>query len=333
MTKDFVECDGVEIYVRKPINTINVPVINHPNLVSLTDNQAEVDEFFNAYDDESLRVYLINGIYTSCDSLDMYFCDYCESEIVEAKYTQDNAEHFLEYFRCYDCHRNMCSSCHEAINQSDSTASECVDHVLERRNLFENMRPECNQCEEYVPEASIVYSNNILSENGKHICIETCNADEQYNLCENCADECIELIKIHNLVPWRYHMGDNKWYGFGSMLDWYPIARDIIDQRSPTLGIDRNDRNGGYILFNYNADSPYCGDIALLTSDDHCRSGFYRTTCTLSKIIEYLSAPRIIDRKNPGKSDSEDMIGGEHVDLKKTITNLMEELGMDVYYG
>ena len=65
-------------------------------------------------------------------------------------------------------------------------------------------------------------------------------------------------------------------YEFGSLLDWVPLIYDEC---------------GNMILFNYNKDSKYVGRLALVSTDNFGRMGFFITNknTELKKLLEFLN--------------------------------------------
>lgn len=192
----------------------------------------------------------------------------------------DHDYDFNDYDECSYCKdlcRNDTRFCHECKSimcnycyeeKLKDNRSTCFQHVEQIKLMPEPVR--CNNCE---------ISSKIRDG------LWLCDRENDTDYCPNCQKESRPGIPI------KYDLEPNL-VKFGSYLDWIPLYRH---------------RDGHYVLYNVNQDSPSYHKLALGCVDKKGLEGVFVTDYSLTEIYDLCN--------------------------KSTIPDVLQKLGHEIYYG
>ena len=312
----FDEDEGSYVYAQIPHTYADIPnLVQQPNVNGLEImSLKQVEDYFNDILNSGTRIKVINGMRTDMDQ-DSMFCDYCNTQILECNRDQ--------YYYCWTCHKDMCNLCYGETDaniakqngaihfeQRCEALATCRTHHLQKRKIIMNFYGcYCDLCSKQL-NSGLLWSN-----------IRYVGQYSRSDVCESCSSSAdgIKFITDNKLEKLECGNSLLEWWNltqFGSILDWVPLYKD---------------KEYNMILLNCNKKSNLVGRLALVSTDDHGRNGYYTlpVNWTLSKTLETI--------KNYHENEIVDEDGckleGWDAFYNIPIKRLMSDLKMEVHYG
>lgn len=182
--------------------------------------------------------------------------------------------------RCNECEKSMCGLCYFERDAESAKGTKkyalrkealdrCFKHEEEgKMSIIPDARRHayCDSCGETIGLAAVSYD-------------PTSDTD----ICTRCAPD-FDFSTFKKRIDFPdcsdSESGSDVNDGFGSLGEWYPI---YVGGRSED---DEFEQDGTYVLQNVRTDSVLHGEIAVVTYDNHGRSGFYRIKGKFDKFAE-----------------------------------------------
>lgn len=315
------------IVLRKPTSLDAVPIID-PSLINnkyVTVNTNEsILRYFNILRND-MNIRYMNGLSMGNDN----YCNYCH----------DNIETDWQY--CCHCYRNMCSLCQSETSEEIALKHDAKNYKVRERALNECRSCnrfqkrywtkscyydlQCDVCQSYMNENKPYYSCKDEKLVTYDICMPCYDTNPQAK--EDVAKKSMSLKEVNCTAVFKNTH-------FNSMLYWFPVV---------------DDNEGCSVLVNLNPHDENYKKVCLLSCDNHGRLGYYiiyNKEYTLDTVLQKIKT--ICDR---GTYEYEEMeldreenekryykcvtktaeIGSQH--HSSPIQLLMQDLGMEVYYG
>jgi hypothetical protein len=299
----FVDDEDSYIYTAIPEYS-KVPSVELVDGLQLME-QEDIDRYFTDILNSNCRIKLINGIPTNMDFTCLY-CDYCGTSIED------------KFYYCWICHKDMCNLCYGEtdadIAQSNGAKNYelrrealdvCRKHNLQERSISLQIC-YCDICGASLSEGDLWTNAKLGNYDRKDVCCECAETDEGKALIST---DKLEKVHYDLLQTWNYS-------NFGSLLDWIPIYRDV---------------EYNMILINCNKNSSLVGTFALMSNDDHGRSGYYTLSkdWSLEKIQESLREYH----NNQAHDEHGNKLSGWDEFYNLPIKRLMTQHNMEIHYG
>lgn len=252
------------ICVRRPARYDATPLADVESAPFLEPMPPEdVEKHWRSILDGDMRVACLNGIVIHDDGMSAIYCDYCRTRCAGTDYCRPRFEH---YYICATCGMDMCALCYEEKSEAIALANgaknwrmreeklnACRAHGL--KHVTEMGFSICDICGEPIAEGR--WRRCVVSEDPLET-VDLCSA------CEPTAASARAMDFEHHARGGLFRCDAS---GFGSMLDWIPVAADA--------GHGDASHGAGIVLLNLNPDSPSFRHVALAVADDHGRTGFF----------------------------------------------------------
>ncbi len=267
--------------------------------------------------------YIKNVVDRGDGRIMMVWCSYCKIDLNRKD----------DYHHCYDCDKNMCKLCFEETSEEIA-----INNFLD---IWRSRKDKVKACRQH-ELSSVKLTRGIPIKDSEGMSFRNCDVCEKYfdvnvdkylyfdgktdyDMCETCADteDGQNIIKEKKLEKTEFNLCVDV-TDFGSMCDWIPLYVD----------------DGNTIYMCLNKDSKHYRKIALSSTDDHGREGYFmvrKIEHDLAYILEKCREYSI--KKNREESDEEGEEESEVEDdesdeyCSMPIKRVMEDFNMQTHYG
>lgn len=253
-TSDYILIDEIRHNVKKPTQYGVMPTIElPPYLKAFTDE--ETKDYWKDIHDDQTRIYCINDVILRSDSFSCPICDYCTFSVEGTP-----ERRLVSYWMCNVCHTDMCGMCYEEVDEATAIKNGAKNWQQRREKMDKCRAHGLTEITHLGNHSCDVCSEEITSETW----LQSVKEDgETVDICNECepTDDMKEL-KFETYIDKRVRRADVT--GFGSLLDWIPVAHDLDDHHGY-----------GSVFICMNPDSPSYLHVAICHADDHGRNGVF----------------------------------------------------------